>query len=83
MLKYEKIDNNNFVEVKEKRKHIKKVDLIQRRNGLKAVLDDLMPPTNTELIEHGKIFHPYYMDKARLSQEWQELKDLIEYLQSL
>ena len=83
MATYEKIDDNNFVEVTEVRRPLTKQDLIQRRDELKARYDALVQPTNAELIELGKLLHPYYIERDQLLVEWQELKDLINYLQNL
>jgi len=83
MATYEKIDDNNFIEVTEQRRKLTRAALIAKRNQLRAEYDALVQPTNQELVDYAKSVHPYYVDKARLLAEWQDLKDLIEYLQSL
>ena len=81
---YEKIDNNTFVEVSENRKTLKRADLIRRREELKAAYDALGdPPTNQELLAFAHLAHPYYAQKDSIRSQWEEIRDLIIYLQNL
>lgn len=81
---YEKIDNNTFVEVSENRKTLKRADLIRRREELKAAYEALgNPPSNAELLAYARQTHPYYVQKNMIQGQWQEIRDLIIYLQNL
>ena len=83
MPRYEKIDDNTFTKITENRVKVNKHELVRRKQALKRDINSLSKPSNAELREYGKTFHPYYVDLIELQVEWQKVKDLIEYLESL
>ena len=83
MPRYEKIDDNTFTKITENRVKVNKHELVRHKQKLKKEIDNLNKPSNAELREYGKSFHPYYVDLTGLQVEWQKVKDLIEHLESL
>jgi len=80
---YEKINSTTFKEITTSERIITRDEIIAQRDRLKAAYESLTEPTPAEKIQFADAKHPYYFQRQRLIDQWQELKNLIEYLQSL
>jgi hypothetical protein len=72
--KYELIVENDPVEINLKALKAE-VTLLQSQIGKE--------PTNQELIEHGRAFHPYFMQRPQTESRIAELNELIAILEAL
>ena len=83
-MEFKKITDNIFIQIEPGPEPIVlKLDELEAKIAEKRAQLEMIEPTDEELIEVGKRYHPFYIDKAQASFEIQRLEELITELENM